>query len=181
MLNEKVKSYDSVVLEDSGEISKQALAYANSITKHLDEAMQQAYPKIKNIFNEDVSTEWLQGTLLTLSTLLFFISSKAEDANIRSDVARATAKDAYECSYLNACAEKDEKGKSLRPVEENKVVANQEAKEAWVVSMIYERAAKMIARKIDAGNEMVSTLRKVITMRISQSAMEKTVDASNKY
>lgn len=177
---DRVNDIDKSIIEDSARFSSMASEYAKRITQHLDKAMQEAHLVIKDNKNNVVDIDWLQNTVLNLSSLLYFVSDKVEEINIRSDVASATAKDAYERAYIESSTQKDEKGKSLRTVAENQSIASQKSQEEAMMSTMYDRASKIVRSRIDAGNEMVATLRKIITLRIAQIQVEKDVDRSNR-
>ena len=176
---QRFEEVNKTIEEDSARFSSMAGEYAKKITKHIDTAMQEAYKALNDNTNTTVSVEYLEKLVLNLSSLLYFVSDKVEEINIRDDVATATAKDAYEKAYLNASAEKDDKGKSIRTVAENQSLASQSSKEEEILATIYERASKIVRSKVDAGNEMVATIRKIITLRIKQMEQEDAVDRSD--
>ena len=138
---------------------------ANSYSEHLDKLMQNFYNRHKQI--KDVPTEELEDLYLELTNLLYFMGDKLESLGIYSDMSKAAKQEIYNKAYLdNQIKDTDKKNKTT--VAENVAVAESAAQYETVVNSIYERAYKIIKYKIDAGYELVNTLRKVISRRMQE-------------
>lgn len=135
-------------------------------SKELDDLMQDLMQAL--IGDEAISTVAAERYYAELTNLLYFISSKVETLNIYSDISKTSAKEIYNRYYLNYSGEKDEKGKSLRTVAENTALAETGAKYDTTVSGVYEHAYKVLKLKVDAANEMVSTLKNIIKRRMQE-------------
>lgn len=148
--------------------------YFNNVTKkvtesystHLDVLMQNFYQKHKEI--KDIPTEELENLYLELTNLLYFMGDKLEQLGIHNDMSKAAKQEVYNKAYLdNQVKDSDKKNKTT--VAENAAVAENASQYESVVNSIYERAYKILKYKIDAGYEMVNTLRKVISRRMQET------------
>ncbi len=139
-------------------------------TKHLDKLMQDVYGDI--IQAGEFPMEKLENYYLELTNLLYFMGEKLEKLSVRSDIARAQAKEKYNNAYL-ANMQKDTEGKNKRTVAENQAVADSASVYESTVQSIYEHVYKVIEYKIDAGYEMVKTISKLITRRMQEIDMSK--------
>lgn len=148
--------------------------YFNNVTKkvtesystHLDVLMQNFYQKHKEI--KDIPTEELENLYLELTNLLYFMGDKLEQLGIHNDMSKAAKQEVYNKAYLdNQIKDSDKKNKTT--VAENAAVAENASQYESVVNSIYERAYKILKYKIDAGYEMVNTLRKVISRRMQET------------
>lgn len=138
---------------------------ANSYSEHLDKLMQKFYNRHKAV--KDIPTEELESLYLELTNLLYFMGDKLEALGIYSDMSKAAKQEVYNKAYLdNQIKDTDKKNKTT--VAENVAVAESAAQYESVVNSIYERAYKIIKYKIDAGYELVNTLRKVLSRRMQE-------------
>lgn len=124
---------------------------------------------------EAISTHAVERYYAELTNMLYFVSERIEKLNVYSDLSKAIYKEVYNTDYLNNCAAKDEKGKSLRTVAENTAIAEINSKYESTTSMIYERAYKTLKAKSDAAQEMVSTLKNILKHRIQEEYLSSTL------
>lgn len=123
----------------------------------------------QNTIVDDIS---LESYALRLTNMLYFIGERLETVGIKADIARAARQEIYNKTYLENDVEKEINGKKVKPTKDaNMAVAEEESKYESVVSSIYERTYKIIKFKIDAAQEMVNTLRKIITKHIQDANM----------
>lgn len=134
---------------------------------HLREALTQEQP---------ITTDVAERYFADLTNLLYFMVDKVEKLNVFSDLSRAKVKEVYNSAYLNFCSEKDEKGKSLRTVNENTALAESNSQYESTLNTIYDHAYKTLKMKIDMGLEMVSTLKNIIKRRISEDFLSSQLD-----
>lgn len=132
-------------------------------TKHLDDLMQKIYLNIKS--PKDIDNDTLEKYYLELTNLLYFCGDKLEQLEIYTDLSKSAAKEVYNKSYLNNQI-KDSDKRNKTTVAENTAIAEESAKYEFVINSIYDKAYKVCKYKIDAGYEMVNTLRKIITKRM---------------
>lgn len=138
---------------------------ADEQTRHLDELMQKAYKAIKS--PEFVSDLELERYCAELTNLLYFMGNKLEKLGVYADVSKAAYREVYNNFYLDNQI-KDSEKRNKTTVAENQAVAEQSSKYESVVSSMYERAHKIVKYKVDAGYEMVNTLRKQISRRMKE-------------
>lgn len=137
-------------------------------TADLDDLMDEIFGLVnQNIAIDDISLERLT---LRLSNLLYYLGERLEIVGIKSDVAKAAKQEIFNKAYLdNQIKDIDKKNKTT--VAENTAQAEEVSKYEAVVANIYERTYKIIKFKIDAGQEMVNSLRKIITKHIQENAL----------
>lgn len=151
--------------ENSAYFDEVVKKVANEQTRHLDELMQKAYKAIKS--PEFVSDAQLERYCAELTNLLYFMGDKLEKLGVYADVSKAAYREVYNNFYLDNQI-KDSEKRNKTTVAENQAVAEQSSKYESVVSSMYERAHKIVKYKVDAGYEMVNTLRKQISRRMKE-------------
>ena len=162
---DKVSSLINDTNENVKYFNDTASQIASEQTKHLDELMQKLYLIVRK--PDDVDTTVLENYYLELTNLLYFMGDKLEQLGVYSDMSKAAAKEVYNSAYLsNQIKDVDKKNKTT--VAENQAVAEQKSQYEQVVNSIYEHAYKIVKYKIDAGFEMINTLRKVISRRMQE-------------
>lgn len=162
---DKVSSLISDTNENVKYFNDTASQIAGEQTKHLDELMQKLYLIVRK--PDDIDTTVLENYYLELTNLLYFMGDKLEQLGVYSDMSKAAAKEVYNSAYLsNQIKDVDKKNKTT--VAENQAVAEQKSQYEQVVNSIYEHAYKIVKYKIDAGFEMINTLRKVISRRMQE-------------
>lgn len=114
---------------------------------------------------EAASTDTIERYYAELSNLVYFMSDKVEKLNIFADISKAQAKEAYNVAYLNVCSDKDEKGKSIRTVNENTAIAENQSKYEFTLNTVYDHAYKTLRSKVDMAMEMITTLKNILKRR----------------
>lgn len=117
---------------------------------------------------EAIATDTLERYYAELSNLVYFMCDKVEKLNVFSDMSKANYKETYNKAYLQACDEKDEKGKSIRTVAENTSLAENESQYSAVVNIIYDHAYKNLKMRVDMAMEMISTLKHILKRRVQE-------------
>lgn len=123
------------------------------------------------------STDLLERYYAELSTMTYFMCERIEKLNILSDLSRAKLKEAYNDMYIKVCAEKDEKGKSIRTINENTALAEDGSKYESTLNIVYDQAYKTLKMKVDMAMEMVSTLKHILKRRTQEEFMNSSVSA----
>lgn len=165
---DKVKQLMGDTAENVEYFNTTTISTANEYTKPLDVLMQKLYKIL--IVPQDTPTADLENYFLELTNLLYFMGERLEKLGVFSDMSKASAKEVYNKAYLNNQI-KDTEKRNRTTVAENQAVAEQEAQYEFVVNAIYEHAYKIVKYKIDAGYEMVNTLKKIITHRIQEESL----------
>lgn len=172
-------SIDETKVEELLEETKTNSVYfenlVNKIVKDfssdLDSLMTDLYRELTQ--ESAISTDLVERYYAELTNLLYFMAERVEKLNVYGDMAKSAAKEIYNKAYLSASSEKDEKGKSVRTVAENTSIAETKAQYEGVVGQVYEHAYKSVKYKIDAANEMVTTLKYILKKRVSDDYLNK--------
>ena len=160
-------------LQNNDTISEQLISIADQIVQSysavLDNLMQRIYQAV--VTTQDVSDQTLENYFLELSSTLYFVGEQVEHLGISTDVAEAQFKEKFNTAYLNYAAERDDKGKSLRTVNENTALATEQSKCESVVNDLQTRAFDLLKYKITAAQTMVGTLSKMLSKKISDASL----------
>ena len=128
--------------------------------KPLDDLMA----KIKEIVEDDKNPptdEELDNMTLRIPTCLYFVGEAQEALGIREDVAKAVKMDVYNKvrdSVGGTVADKDTK-------------AELASQQEYIVHSIYARAYKKVKNRMEAGYEMLNSVKKVINRRMSEAQL----------
>lgn len=138
------------------------LKIAKSYSEPLDNLMSDLY--VDCIKNENPDTKTLEKYYLELANLLYFMNEKLEQLGIYDDMSKSSAKEVYSKSYLENQV-KELNGKNKTTVAELQATAELKAQYPLVVNNLYSRAYTTLKNKISSGQDMLSTLRKIISGR----------------
>jgi len=116
--------------------------YINDIKKALDE--------------EDLSIEELNRILIRLCTFSFHIAERQELIGVRSDIADMFHKEVYNNNFLD----------SVGTIAKKQSLAEELAKEEAVVSIVYNKAYKILKNKRDSIDRFADAVKKVIQSKI---------------
>ena len=122
---------------------------------------------IKNILKDDEKPPTdieLDDFAMNLSTMIYFASVGAEQLGIRDDLSRASYKEAY-----NTARKMLGKG----TVADKNTEAELQAMAEHVVNIIYSKAYKIMKAKVESAQELLSSVKKVISRRMSDSNFER--------
>ena len=120
---------------------------AASYTQTLDEIMRDIKEQIIDV--EEPSIRTIERFFLELTNAVYFIGSNCESADMYASVSKLSQKEAYSKSYLTK--------------------ATIESLEETALTAITKSAQSKISFKIDAAKEMIRTLSKVLSSRISDT------------
>lgn len=121
---------------------------------------------VKSIIAEDsssVPTELLEDMTLALPTLLYQVGDMSELIGVKEDIAKAVKQELY-----NTIMETGE-GKST----DKKIRAELETQSESLALVIYQRAYKSIKLKTDFGLELLQSVKKILSKRISELELSK--------
>lgn len=155
--------------ENSKYFSRITDTVVTQYTADLDDVMNSIYSNINQ--NSSIDDNSLEFFTLKLTNLLYYIGERLEIVGIKADVSKAAKQEIFNRAYLdNQIKDFDKKNKTT--VAENTACAEEESKYESVIANIYERTYKIIKFKIDAAQEMVNTLRKIITKHMQDSVLQ---------
>ena len=115
-----------------------------------------------------IPTDLLERYYAELSSMVYFMVDRIESLNVYADLSKARLKEAYNTAYLKFSAEKDEKGKSIRTINENTALSENESKYDSILNVVYDHAYKVLKSKVDMAMEMLSTLKHILKRRTQE-------------
>ena len=139
----------------------------NQYTSDFDELMRDLK---RDIIENEPTDLLLEKYLLELNNMLYFLGSKLESVGIKDDLSKLSAKEVFNEAYL-ASREKDAERKNKTTVAELTAIADDASKYETVLNSIYSRVYKQIKFKMDAGYDMVNSLRKIISRRMQEASL----------
>lgn len=148
-----------------------------SYTGELDDLMYNIYQDI--IKQDIVPTISIERYYAELTSMLYFMGDRLEKLNVYNDMSKNAAREIFNKAYLDAGSEKDAKGKSIKTVNELTSIAESAAQYELVVNQLYDHAYRTAKQKVDAANEMVSTLKNILKKRISEDYINNALPDSN--
>ena len=168
---EKVEKLLSETSENVKYFESVSNTVVESYTKSLDDIMKNLYKDV--IMNDNPPMQILEKYFLELTNALYFMGEKLEHLGVYDDMSKAAAKEVYNKAYLNN--QVTDNGKKPTVAENQSVAENASVYETSVNS-IYNRAYKIFKYKIDAGYEMIKTLSKIISRRMSEQSLTTAAD-----
>lgn len=105
------------------------------------------------------TTDELDDFCLNLSTYIYFAGGMCEQLGIRDDIAKAVYKEMYHTARAS-----QDKG----TVADKDSLAELASQQEYVVSASYTRAYKTLKSKIDNAQELLSSVKKVLSRRIQE-------------
>lgn len=114
----------------------------------------QAYIKANN-----VTDEFLETSILDLANILYFTGSAQEDLGIKEDICKAIRQEVYSKAREQATG---------KTVADKTAQAELTAQAETMTLAIYSRAYKKVKLRMDAGYEMLNSLKKVMNKRITE-------------
>ena len=150
----KLTELDSKIKNKSVDINNIVNNIVKDYCKPLDDLMQ----SINSMLNDAVrpSDEELDAWSCKLAACLYFAGEGVETIGVKQDVAKAYKME----KYNNAYDETD------GTISDKTAYAELKSQEEYLVHIIYTRAYKKANQKLDAGNEMLSSIKKVISRRM---------------
>lgn len=139
-------------------------------TSDFDELMQDLK---EDLVDGDPTDAVMEKYVLELNNMLYFLGDKLEGVGIRDDLTKMASKEVFNNTYLES-REKDTERKNKTTVAELTAIAEDASKYETILNSIYSRVYKQIKLKMDAGYDMVNTLRKVISRRMQEASLSLT-------
>lgn len=160
--------YDSAVLEKIGQIQLKVEENAQIIdnlvsniiqpyTKDLDNYVEFVRSCLKDGEHPLTDNE-LEDISNNMATYIYYASGMCEQLGVRDDIAKALYKETYNNARLDL-----EKG----TVDDKNTIAESKSQQEQLVSICYNRAYRTLKAKVDAAQELLSSVKKVLTKRIS--------------
>lgn len=151
MLAEKVNEID----RHSEAITKLVAQISKPATRELDVIMDRIYKVIKD---GDAPLPILEDNLLRLTATIYNTTVNVEQIGVQSDMSKAVYTDVYQNAIRNASG----------TIQEKAANADIAAQYSALAMDIRTRAYKIGKAKLDAAENMMNALRKVITSRVAE-------------
>lgn len=134
----------------------------NNIIKPYCEDLDNYIDFIKSILKDDKNpptAQELDDFCINLSTYLYYAGGMQERLGIKDDIARAVYKEVYHSNRDSI-----EKG----TVADKDSLAELASQEEALISMAYKRAYGIMKMKVSAGQELLSSIKKIISRRMQE-------------
>ena len=129
------------------------------VTKYCDD-LDDLMIDIKSILTNDTMTDsYLETVILDLANTLYFTGSAQEDLGIKEDICKAIRQEVYSKAREQATG---------KTVADKTAQAELIAQAETMTLAIYSRAYKKVKLRMDAGYEMLNSLKKVMNKRITE-------------
>jgi hypothetical protein len=132
-------------------------------SESLDNLMSDLY--IECIKDGDATVNTLNRYYLELSNMVYFMIDKLEQLGVYADMAKSASKEVYSKSYLSNQVKEAGTGKNKTTVAELQAQAELSSQYESVVASIYDHAYKVVKGKLQSAQDMMNTLRKVLTVK----------------
>ena len=151
---DKLKELDVKIQTKSVDINVLVDNIVKGYCKPLDDLMS----SISEMLNDAVrpSDEELDAWSCKLASCLYFAGEGVETIGVKQDVAKAYKMEKYNNAY-------DE---TEGTISDKTAYAELQSQEEYLIHVIYTRAYKKANQKLEAGNEMLSSIKKVISRRM---------------
>lgn len=142
------------IINNSNKLEEIIVGIVNDYCSPLDAMMKKVNDKLLD--NIRPSDEELDRMLLDLTSCLYFAGEGVESIGVKRDTSKAFKLEKFNSSMSNASG----------TVADKTAYAELESQDEYLVNTIYERAYKLAQQKLDAGGEMLSSIKKVISRRM---------------
>lgn len=171
-----LNNIDTNKVTDLLNTTEQNVSYFNDITESVVKSytsdLDNLMIDINKNLNKEIALDDLEKYYLSLTSILYFMGSNLEQLGIRNDLSKAARQEVFNKAYIGNL-DKDCDKKNKTTVAENTAQAEQSSQYESIINSIYDRAYRQVKYKIDAGYEMINTLRKVITKRLAEMDLSK--------
>lgn len=162
ILANEIKQKEIEILQDRiNENSKLINELTNKLVadycKQLDEYIKFIQQVLQDDKNPPTSQE-LDDFVMNLPVLLYFCGEAQENLGIKTDVAKAVKQEKYNEIY------REVKG----TIADKTAKSELEAQSETITYIIYDRAYKIVKEKMNAAYELLSSIKKVISRRMTE-------------
>lgn len=157
--NEQPKTAESIMQKVdniSDTIKEISDKLVNKYCKDLNDLMSVIREELQN--NGQITDDELQFHILDLANTLYFTGSAQEDLGIKEDTCKAIRQEVYSF-YRN---------EATGTVADKTALAELACQKETMTLAIYSRAYKKVKLRMDAGYEMLNSLKKVMNKRITE-------------
>lgn len=123
---------------------------------------------VKSILADDnlksIPTPILEDITISLPVILYQVSDAQEHMGIKEDIAKSTKLEVYNNAFNSANG----------TVNDKKAIAELQCQSESVVHTIYQRCYKIVKSRMDLGLELLQSVKKVLSKRITELELSKT-------
>jgi broad specificity polyphosphatase/5'/3'-nucleotidase SurE len=149
------------VEENSAELDRTIADITDRYSGELDEYMNFIRGILRNDEQPPTDAE-LDDFALNLSTMIYFTSVGAEQMGIRDDISSSAYKEAY-----NMARNMQTSG----TVADKNAQAELDAMAEKIISIVYSKSYKILKAKVEAAQEVLSSVKKIISRRMNESEL----------
>ena len=157
----KINKIQHEVEDDSEQINEIVNSIIQPYCKDLDNYVGFIKDVLKDGENPPTAQE-LDDFCMNLSVYIYYASGMQEQLGIKDDIARAVYNEMYHNSRNNL-----EKG----TVADKDSIAQLESQQEYLTSVCYKRAYTIMKAKVSSAQEILSSIKKIITRRIQEMAL----------
>lgn len=158
-------------IKNNSEVLKNiVINIVNSYCEPLDNMMKNINDALRQIEQIPLTNEDLDNMSLQLSSCLYFAGEGVEYIGLKEDVAKAFKMEKFNNAFSQATGTINDKTSA----------AELNSQEEYIMHSIYECAYKECKHKLEAGNEMLQSIKKVIGRRMTEIQLSR-IDPNNRY
>lgn len=158
---DKIKDIQKRIENNSKLIDEIVTNLVNDYCKQLDDYIKFIQSVLQDIEHPPTDLE-LDDFVMNLPVLLFFVGQGQESLGVKLDTAKAIKQEKYNSIYNNLT-----KG----TINDKQSKAELEVQEEEIVRIAYDRAYKIIKYKLEMGNELLQSVKKVISRRTAEISL----------
>ena len=154
-----LNSFTDKVSNQSININQMVDKVVSEYCEPLDNLMKD----INELLNDSIrpSDEELDAWSCKLASCLYFVGEGVETIGVKQDVAKAYKMEKFNNAYDEASG----------TISDKTALAELKSQQEYLVHTIYSRAYKKATQKLELGNEMLSSIKKVISRRMGAFAL----------
>lgn len=142
--------------------------FVNNIVSQYCSDLDTLVTNIKNILfsqtDDPMSDEELDSSIMKLSSILYFVSEKQEELGIKEDISK---------SFYNETYNTTRNSLTTGTVSDKDSYAKLQSQQELLTNMIFNRCYKKIKSKIESAYELLTSMKKVLSRRISALDLSK--------
>ena len=158
---EKINKIQHEVEDDSEQINEIVNSIIQPYCKDLDNYVGFIKDVLKDGENPPTAQE-LDDFCMNLSVYIYYASGMQEQLGIKDDIARAVYNEMYHNTRNNL-----DKG----TISDKDSIAQLESQQEYLTSICYKRAYSIMKAKVSAAQEILSSIKKIITRRIQEMSL----------
>lgn len=158
---DKINKIQNEVEDDSEQINEIVNSIIQPYCKDLDNYVDFIKDVLKDGENPPTQQE-LDDFCMNLSVYIYYASGMQEQLGIKDDIARAVYNEMYHNSRNNL-----EKG----TIADKDSIAQLESQQEYLTSVCYKRAYSIMKAKVSSAQEILSSIKKIITRRIQEMTL----------